>query len=36
MTGNYQLFQWVDVVSLSFYVTFLIFAMAQTFFLKNK
>lgn len=34
MTGNYQLFQRVDVVSLSCIVTFLIFAMTQTFFKK--
>ena len=36
MTGNYQVFQWLDVGSLSFFITFLIFVMTQTFFLKNK
>ncbi|CAM8389400.1 hypothetical protein L370_02590 [Enterobacter sp. MGH 24] len=32
MTGNYQVFQWIDVSSLSFFITFLIFVMTQTFF----
>jgi len=36
MTGNYQVFQWIDVSFLSFFITFLIFAMTQTFFKKNK
>jgi hypothetical protein len=34
MTGNYQLFQWLGDY-LSFFITFLIFVMTQTF-LKNK
>lgn len=36
MTGNSQVFQWQGAGSLSFFITFLILAMTQTFFLKNK
>ncbi len=32
MAGNYQVFQWLDVRILSFFKTFLISAMTQTFF----
>lgn len=34
MAGNYQVFQWLDVDYLSFFITFLFFVMAQTFFKK--
>lgn len=34
MAGNYQVFQWLDVGSLSFFITFLIFVMTQTFLKK--
>lgn len=34
MAGNYQVFQWLDVRILSFFKTFLISAMTQTFFEK--
>ncbi len=36
MTGNSQVFQWPGVRLRSFFITFLILAMTQTFFLKNK
>lgn len=32
MAGNHQVFQWLDVRILSFFITFLISAMIQTFF----
>lgn len=34
MTGNFQLFQCAGVGSVSFFITFLIFVMTQTFFYK--
>ncbi len=34
MAGNYQVFQWLDVYYLSFFITFLFFVMTQTFFKK--
>lgn len=32
MAGNYQVFQWLDVGSIFFFITFLIFVITQTFF----